>query len=66
MTELYVIVRKFRDGYEEIYFCTFNRDSAFNVWNEIDEEYNHIYSYFELRKYSADKFKIIKKCVKNT
>ena len=64
MTELYVIVKKFRARYEELYFCTFNRDSAFRVWNECIEECVHIYYDFELRKYNADNFKIIKKCDK--
>ena len=60
MKELYVIVKKFKDRDEEVYFCTFNRNSAFNIWNDCIEECIRIYYDFELRKYNGDNFKIIK------
>ena len=64
--ELYVIVKKFSDGHEDAYFCTFDLNSAFMMWSDVIEECEHIYYDFELRKYNTEYFETIKKRSKNT
>lgn len=64
--ELYVIVKKFSDGHEESYFCTFDLNTAFMMWFDVIEECERVYYDFELRKYTAEYFETIKKRSKNT
>ena len=64
--ELYVIVKKFSDGHEDAGFCTFDLNTAFIIWSENLEKFEHIYYDFELRKYNAEHFETIKKLSKNT
>lgn len=63
--ELYVIVKKFSDGHEDVYYCTFDLDNAF-MWSDIIEGIERAYYDFEIRKYNAEHFETIKKLSKNT
>lgn len=64
--ELYVIIKKFSDGHEDAYYCTFDLNSAFIMWSDIIEEIERAYYDFELRKYNVGYFETIKKRDKNT
>lgn len=64
--ELYVIVKKFNDGGEDAYYCTFDLNSAFIMWTSVIENIHRAYYDFELRKYNAEYFETIKKRSKNT